>query len=1183
MFSYLTFYPIRFPSFSTTFLIAVILFNGSLFSQGLPKIDLPKQAKPPILQASVKPILPSEIGPNTNLVLLLDQIRTLTQDGELGDAQKVATTALENLDQSEQNEFYLRQIKAEETKLYFKLANRAMLDKQYSQASQYIERYRENVAAELQNRKIRREIKTELGERKDVSLVGRLVEELDQAKKDLAQIRAKSGLPKDDAQPDLERLVADEKAQMERSLMTAENLLRKARFDSAQGRYDEADKNLDEALGLLTPNAGTIAMISDLYKAKQQTIWYRVGEAMLKGKVAEVQELTLTYKETEESRRKLETNTLGVSAEIDFDAEIRKANEKNKEQAKFAEEMLDESKELIKKKEYERAEKILLKISNFLEPSTLTWPLILEASLIKNRINLSKADDAREDKDWDKAKELLDEFRTGFYSDRNIQGDTLTYGRPGLKETFGEDAVERELGLADAKSNKIRSDMMDPFKRDITEFTPEWKEQQEQLKELLMRAKVQFINGDLTGATETYRVIETRYSDNFEAKEMLKRISLMRQQESYLGYIKTRQEMLEEIEREWERPKVFDRQIEETKEVEEGPSNIEAKLKLIEIPGVDFFNSPLSEAMTELQRQARLFDLTEPDPAKKGLNIIPLIGEEEEPTVNIKLNAMALGKMIEFITEMVGWTFDVRSDAVVIQKTGGTFKGRPLETEFYQMQPGTVQRLTGSSSGGGADADPFAAPAGGGDGAGDEGIKIRAFLENTGIPFIDAKGHKFAFDGFQMIITHERRYLDLIERILSKLDEESSKQVEIEAKFLEVQEGALDEISFDWQYSWGDAPMAFDPDTGNPLLDSNNRLIRSYDKTLTGNTRTLASAHSPSGTSRDTLIRMEEGGSGEGVAGSVNDLKIPNPIPNLPGKIGIGAGVSPLTKLAHVNDGTPDFTEGMIIGSSQASLMISALKRKQGTDLLSAPRVTVMDGQSATITVAQEFIYPTEYEPAPPPTIGGGGGNNDGGGLGGAIQIQSAIPQFETVAPLDEQPGFREVGVVLNVTPTIEKYNSINLKLTPKVTEFDGFIEYGGNSAMIGTSQTGSPPLIIQPSGILMPIFSVRKVDTQVSIFDGATVIIGGLTREEVKTVNDKIPVLGNIPLIGKLFQSNAESYQKRNLLIFVSASIVSKGGSPVREVIQNISPQSIFKDPVIMTPTGTIRRTFKEEDGGDN
>ena len=166
---------------------------------------------------------------------------------------------------------------------------------------------------------------------------------------------------------------------------------------------------------------------------------------------------------------------------------------------------------------------------------------------------------------------------------------------------------------------------------------------------------------------------------------------------------------------------------------------------------------------------------------------------------------------------------------------------------------------------------------------------------------------------------------------------------------------------------------------------------------------------------------------------------------------------------------------------------------------------------------------------------------------------------------------------MLDVTPRIEKYNSIALELNPKVTEFDGFVEYGGQSAMIGTGF--STPTIIQPSGILMPIFSVRKVNTTVTIFDGATVIIGGLTREEVKTVNDKIPVLGNIPLIGRLFQSNAESYQKRNLLIFVSASIVSRGGSPVREVIQNISPQSIFKDPVIMTPTGTIRRTFKEAD----
>jgi general secretion pathway protein D len=1152
----------------TASLLAFFFHAPQLHSQELPRIDLPEQSPPPRLETTQTSIPASNIGPNTNLVILLDKIRNLSSDGRLAEAQKVATTALENLNESEQNEFYLRQIKAEETKLYFKLANQAMLQKQYSQASQYIERYRENVAEELENRKLKREIKTELGERKDVSLVGRLVEELDQAKKDLAQLRAKSGLPKDDAQPDLDRLVEEEKGKLDRSLMNAENLLRKARFDSSQGRYELADQYLNEALSSLTPNSGTIAIISDLYKAKQQVIWYRVGEAMLKGKVAEVQELTLNYKEIEESRRKVETQTLGVSAEIDFDAEIKKANEKNREQAKFAKEMLRESKDLIKNKEYDRAEKILLKISNFLEPSTLTWPIILEASLIKNRIYLSKADDARKDKDWVKAKELLDEFRTGFYSDRNIQGDTLTYGRPGLKETEGEDAVEKELGLAEKELEKIQKDKSDPFKRDITEFTPEWKEQQEILRELLMRAKVQFINGDLTGATETYRVVETRYSDNFEAKEMLKRISQMRQQESYLGYIKTRQEMLEEIEREWERPKVFDRQIEETKEVEEGPSNIEEKLKLIEIPGVDFFNSPLSEAMTELQRQARLFDLTEPDPAKKGLNIIPLIGEEEEPTVNIKLNAMPLGKMIEFITEMVGWTFDIRSDAIVIQKTGGTFKGRPLETEFYDVEPPTLKRLTGNMGGGGDDADPFAPAGGGNDGAADDGIKIKTFLENTGIPFIDAQGHKFAFDGFQLSVTHERRYLDLIERVLAKIDESSGKQVEIEAKFLEVQEGALDEISFDWQYSWGNSQMLMD-DQFRPVVDNRGRFIRSYEKVVTGNTRNLASAHSPSGLSRDIVVNVPDNPD----AGMV----LPNPLPNLPGKIGIGAGVSPLTNFSVSREGQPADGNGMIIGSSQAALMISALKRKQGTDLLSAPRVTVMNGVEAKITVAQEFIYPIEYDVVVPEPPGPGGVLGGDGGGGTVLPAVKAI--FEEVAPEDGRRGFREVGVVLKVTPTVEKYNSINLKLEPNVTEFDGFIEYGGSNTVIGGSGGGPPSTIITPSGQIMPIFSVRKVQTEVSIFDGATVIIGGLTREEVKTVNDKIPVLGNIPLIGKLFQSNAESYQKRNLLIFVTASVVSKGGSPVREVIQNISPQSIFKDPVIMTPTGTIRRTFKEDD----
>ena len=178
---------------------------------------------------------------------------------------------------------------------------------------------------------------------------------------------------------------------------------------------------------------------------------------------------------------------------------------------------------------------------------------------------------------------------------------------PGLKSTEGEGAIDEELDRAERLEDRLKSDKANPYKRDISEFTPDWKDRKELLEELLMSAKVQFINGDLTGATETYENIETRFSDNYEAKVMLKRISQMRAEGELFGLYQTRQEMLEEIEREWERPKVFDRQIEEVEEVKEVASNLEQKVEDYSSTGVQLFESPLPEVIQELQRQAKAF------------------------------------------------------------------------------------------------------------------------------------------------------------------------------------------------------------------------------------------------------------------------------------------------------------------------------------------------------------------------------------------------------------------------------------------------------------------------------------------------------------------------------------------------------------------------------------------------
>jgi general secretion pathway protein D len=84
---------------------------------------------------------------------------------------------------------------------------------------------------------------------------------------------------------------------------------------------------------------------------------------------------------------------------------------------------------------------------------------------------------------------------------------------------------------------------------------------------------------------------------------------------------------------------------------------------------------------------------------------------------------------------------------------------------------------------------------------------------------------------------------------------------------------------------------------------------------------------------------------------------------------------------------------------------------------------------------------------------------------------------------------------------------------------------------------------------------------------------MGGLTREEVKKVNDKVPLLGDIPLLGRMFRSKGQSSQKRNLLIFVTANLVSPGGSPKKQALRDAPPSSLFQNPTIVTPGGSETR----------
>ena len=123
-----------------------------------------------------------------------------------------------------------------------------------------------------------------------------------------------------------------------------------------------------------------------------------------------------------------------------------------------------------------------------------------------------------------------------------------------------------------------------------------------------------------------------------------------------------------------------------------------------------------------------------------------------------------------------------------------------------------------------------------------------------------------------------------------------------------------------------------------------------------------------------------------------------------------------------------------------------------------------------------------------------------------------------------------------------------------QVVEFEGFINYGSPINAVGVSTVStrgiqtSIPVTLTDNVINQPVFSTRKATTSVSVYDGQTVVLGGLMREDVQKTEDKVPIIGDIPLVGRAFRTNTEQHTKKNLVIFVTAKIITPAGIPLNE-----------------------------------
>jgi general secretion pathway protein D len=122
----------------------------------------------------------------------------------------------------------------------------------------------------------------------------------------------------------------------------------------------------------------------------------------------------------------------------------------------------------------------------------------------------------------------------------------------------------------------------------------------------------------------------------------------------------------------------------------------------------------------------------------------------------------------------------------------------------------------------------------------------------------------------------------------------------------------------------------------------------------------------------------------------------------------------------------------------------------------------------------------------------------------------------------------------------------VDLSLSPEVSDFIGFINYGSPIISPVTDE------VITENRILMPVFQTLKETTSVTVLDGQTVVIGGLLDERRDDIEDSVPILGDLPIVGRFFQSSSERRQKRAIILFVTVRIIDPSGAPVNKFVTN-------------------------------
>jgi type II secretory pathway component GspD/PulD (secretin) len=346
-----------------------------------------------------------------------------------------------------------------------------------------------------------------------------------------------------------------------------------------------------------------------------------------------------------------------------------------------------------------------------------------------------------------------------------------------------------------------------------------------------------------------------------------------------------------------------------------------------------------------------------------------------------------------------------------------------------------------------------------------------------------------------LVITERPSRMNRIRPIIEVLDR-ATDQVMIESKFVEVTDRHLKNIGLNWSslgnynVSMSNIGGTYDRERGGTFLDTSDA-INDRDRTSIGIVENSATS---------TQTTTATTGLGAGVTGNTTNT-VGSGLSNTVTDTATNA-LNLLNSLAY--EGGTLRTAQAVFNADEFRLVLSALQTQNDVKVVSNPTIVTLNNTEASINVGEETPIPNYAY------------NQERGSF--------------------EVNGFtwKQIGIILKVTPQVNPRGDIKLTLAPEVSQRNGETTFGG------------------AGGATIPIIATRKAVTQVSLKDGYTMGIGGLLSTESVKIGTRVPVLGNIPVLGRLFRHDGTQTNTTNLIIFITAKTLSATGAPIEEVFES-------------------------------